>query len=112
MEWNAVLREDMGDEGICNVYGSGAISSWNESTLLGEAVNNHQNCCKAVRQRQLLNEVHADRMPWSLRDRKGLQKAVRTMVGWFIPRAEDALRYEILAVGMYCWPGIVSTEEF
>ena len=48
MEWNAVLQEDMGDESICNVYGSGTIGSWNESTLLGEAVNNHQNCCKAV----------------------------------------------------------------
>ena len=46
-----------------------------------------------------------------LRDREGLQKAVRSVSGWFIASAEYALRDEVLAVSAHTGPCVFASKE-
>jgi hypothetical protein len=56
-----VLREYLRDEDFCNIDCGNVVCRRNEDSFLGKAVNNYQNGGEAVRWRELLNEIHANR---------------------------------------------------
>jgi hypothetical protein len=43
VEGDAVLGEDMGNEGVSDIYGGSGVCSRNEYAFLAEAIDNHQN---------------------------------------------------------------------
>jgi hypothetical protein len=51
--------------------------SWNEYALLRELIYNNKDCCVAFRLREVLNEIHRDGVPWTLRNQKLFEKAIR-----------------------------------
>jgi hypothetical protein len=87
---DAVLSEDMGDEGIGDVYSGISISSRHKNAFLGEVVDNNEDGGVTVGRRKLLDKVHAYRVPWSFRDRVRLKESVWAMARGLDTRAEHA----------------------
>src|SRR5258707_5198957 len=50
---------DLGDESICNINGSGGISSGDEYSFLREEVDKDQNSRIAARRGELLDKIHS-----------------------------------------------------
>ena len=58
MAWNSMLREDVKNEELCKLLRRDHIVSWNEESLLREAINNDQYSSITGRQRwELLYEI-------------------------------------------------------
>jgi len=72
VEGDSVLHKYLGNKRICNIDGSSVICCRDEDTFLGKVVNYYQNHHVTVRRWELFDEVHADRMPWSVWYRKWL----------------------------------------
>ena len=60
MEGDAVFREYVGDEGVCNVNGSSVVSSRNEYSFFRKAIYDHEDGRKSTGAGELLDEVHTD----------------------------------------------------
>ena len=68
MKGNAVFREDMRHEGICDVYSSDTVGCGDEDGFLREAIDNDKDRGETVGGRELLDEIHANRMPRAIWD--------------------------------------------
>ena len=66
MGWDSVLGEHMHNEELGKLRrGNGVL---NEYSLLQQAVHNDKGEGKSIGGRELLDEVHGDRVPWASRD--------------------------------------------
>ena len=45
VRWNSVLGEFMEDKEMGALSGGDGVMSWNEDQLLGEPINDDQDCC-------------------------------------------------------------------
>ena len=74
-----MFGEDVKDEETGQLLRSDVNVARDEYGLFGRAINDDKDGVVTVRVGEFLNEIHGDRIPWSFRDRKGLQKTIRAM---------------------------------
>ena len=70
MGWDPMLGEHVCNEELGKLRGSDGVMSWNEYSLLRQAVHDDEDGGKSIRGGELLNEVHGDRVPWASGDRE------------------------------------------
>ena len=80
MEWDAMLREYVGNERVCHIYSSDVVCSWNKHTFLRESVDDYEDSSESVGGRELFDEIHADGVPWMFWYWKWLEETVGTMM--------------------------------
>ena len=60
----------MHNKELGKLRGSDGVVSWNEYSLLRQAVHNDEDGGKSIGGGELLDEVHGDRVPWASGDRE------------------------------------------
>ena len=65
MGWDSVLGEHMRNKELGELRGSDGVVSWNEYSLLRQAVHDDDDGGKSIGGRKLLNEVQGNRVPWA-----------------------------------------------
>ena len=64
MQWNSMLRENMKHEQLDKQWGVDHINSRDEDGLLGEPIDDDENCIKTRGGQEFLNEVYRNGLPW------------------------------------------------
>ena len=80
--------------------------------LLGQAVDHYPYSVATVGPGESDDKVHADVLPWYLRDRKRLEESIGGVSGRPTTSACIAISYELVDVAAHGIPVIVSLEEF
>ena len=112
MARNSVFGENMDEEKHRELLGGYCIMTGNENTLLCSAVNNDENGCKSVRGRELLDEIHGNGMPRSLRDGERSEKPVRAVTRRLIALTMNTRLTVITDKGADFRLDILATDHF
>ncbi len=80
--------KDGGDVELSESRGIKCLDHRYEVRLLGQSINHHQKCIKAMRRREICDEVHRNRLPISTWDFKGIKVTVRSMPSSLVPLTE------------------------
>ena len=86
---DAVLGVDMHDEQECELFRVNGVDGGDEDALLGEAVDDNEDCCETAGEGQLFDEVHRYRIPRMWQCREGFQEAIRFMPWGLTVLADD-----------------------
>ena len=83
---------------------------WDEYALLREAVDNNKDGGVSAGEREVLNEVHGDGVPWSLWHRKLLEESIGTMMQSFGTSAGSTGADKLLHKISELWPGVFTSD--
>ena len=108
---DTVLGEDVEDEELGQLWGVDRVRGWDEDCLLGEAVHNDQDGCRAGQLRELLNEVHGNGVPRALGDGKLSENSERLMSDQLSPLACCAASDVILDERGKTWPMVMALDQ-
>ena len=60
MRRNAVLRENMKDKELCELFGGDGIVCWDVDSLLCETIDDDKDRCESRGWRKVFDEIHRD----------------------------------------------------
>ncbi|EJF59971.1 hypothetical protein DICSQDRAFT_63901 [Dichomitus squalens LYAD-421 SS1] len=108
---NSVLGEDVLKEQFRELRSVECIVRRDEDGLFGEPVDDNQDVCETVRVWQLLDEVHGDGVPWTLRDRELLEGSVGKVTESFGSRAGGTGLAVVLDKELESRPGVFLEDQ-
>jgi hypothetical protein len=109
---DTVLREYMEDEKAGEICGGNGIMCGDKNGLLREAVDDNQDSVICGGRRQFLNEVHRDRIPRAVRDRKLFKSSIRAVALRLGAHAGSTGFTEVLDESAEIRPSVFAADQF
>ena len=83
---NTVFGKYMDNKELSQLSRSDGVVGRDENALLGETIYHYQDSSKPFGNWEVFNEIHGNRIPWTGRDGKFMEKAIRLVAFGLVPR--------------------------